>query len=59
MIRKFGEYGLRMKRIARLCSRLILKKEFGEEELLLHLAWRAFAAGNGDTVILDYLCESL
>ena len=57
MIRKFGEYGLRMKRIARLCSRLILKKEFGEEELLLHLAWRAFAAGNGDTVILDYLCE--
>ena len=57
MIRKFGEYGLRMKRIARLCSRLILKKEFVEEDLLLHLAWRAFAAGNGDTVILDYLCE--
>ena len=57
MIREFGEEGLRMKRISRLCSRLILQKMFDEDELLLHLAYRAFAAGNGDEVILDYLCE--
>lgn len=36
---------------------MILENLFDEDELLVHLAYRVFAAGRGDSVILDYLCE--
>ncbi|MCI8453755.1 MAG: hypothetical protein HFE84_03965 [Lachnospiraceae bacterium] len=57
MIRQFGEDGVRLKPLARLCSKVILQRMFAEDALLLHMAHRVFAAGKGDSVILDYLCE--
>lgn len=57
MIREYGEDGIRVKRLLKLCSRMILQKLFDEDELLLHLAYRVFAGGHADSVILDYLCE--
>ena len=57
MIREFGEEGIRLKRLLKLCTKMILQNLFDEDELLLHLAHRVFASGNGDSVILDYLCE--
>lgn len=57
MIREFGEDGIRIKRLLKLCTKMILQNLFDEDKLLLHLAHRVFASGNGDSVILDYLCE--
>ena len=57
MIREFGEEGIRLKRLLGLCTNMILQKLFDEDELLLHISHRIFASGNGDSVILDYLCE--
>jgi hypothetical protein len=57
MVREFGENGLRMKRVAKLCEGMILQKLFGEDELLLHLSYRVLIAGKSNGVILDYLCE--
>lgn len=57
MIREYGEDGIRIKRLLKLCSRMILQKLFDEDELLLHLAYRVFMGGHADSVILDYLCE--
>lgn len=57
MIRKFGEDKIRKKRLLKLCTKMILQNLFDEDELLLHLSYRVFAAGHGDSVILDYLCE--
>lgn len=57
MIREFGEEGIRLKRLLKLCTKMILQNLFDEDALLLHLAHRVFASGNGDSVILDYLCE--
>lgn len=57
MIRQFGEDKIRIKRLLKLCTKMILKNLFDEDELLLHLSYRVFAAGHGDSVILDYLCE--
>lgn len=57
MIKEFGEDEIRIKRLLKLCSKMILQKLFAEDALLLHLSYRVFAAGQGDGVILDYLCE--
>ncbi len=57
MIREFGEDRVRIKRLLKLCTKMILQNLFDEDELLVHLAYRVFAAGHGDSVILDYLCE--
>lgn len=57
MIREYGEDGVHIRRLLKLCSKMILKRLFDEDELLLHLAYRVFAAGKSDGVILDYLCE--
>jgi len=57
MIKEFGEDEIRIKRLLKLCSKMILQRLFAEDVLLLHLAYRVFAAGHGDGVILDYLCE--
>ncbi len=57
MIKEFGEDRIRIKRLLKLCTKMILEKLFDEDELLVHLAYRVFAAGQGDSVILDYLCE--
>ena len=57
MIQQFGEDKIRIKRLLKLCTKMILHNLFDEDELLLHLSYRVFAAGHGDSVILDYLCE--
>ena len=57
MIKDFGEDKIRIKRLLKLCSKMILENLFEEDDLLLHLAYRVFAAGQGEGVILDYLCE--
>ncbi len=57
MIRTYGEDGIRIKRLFQLCGKMILKRMFAEDDLLVHLAYRVFAAGSADSVILDYLCE--
>ena len=53
MIKEFGEDEIRIKRLLKLCSKMILQRLFAEDALLLHLAYRVFAAGHGDGVILD------
>lgn len=57
MIRQFGADGIRTGRLQKLCTNMILQKMFGEDELLLSLAYQVFEEGQGDGVILDYLCE--
>ena len=48
---------LEPKLLAKLVSRIIFQNVFGEEKLLLDLAWQVFLSGESDGVILDYLCE--
>lgn len=57
MIKEFGDDKLRVKRLLKLCTKMILQHLCEEEELLLHLAYRVFEAGYADGVLLDYLCE--
>ncbi len=57
MVREFGEEGIRTRKLLKLCTKMILRQYFDEDELLVHLAYRIFAEGKGDGVILDYLCE--
>lgn len=45
------------KKLAGLCSAVILERMFPQEELLLKLSAQLFLEGLADTVILDYLCE--
>lgn len=57
MIREFGWEGMKAERLFTLISNMILKKLFVQEPLLLFLAYKVFAEGKSDSVILDYLCE--
>lgn len=57
MIREFGEEGLRIKRLLKLCTKLISQNLAEADDLLLHMARRIFLSGKGDGVILDYLCR--
>lgn len=57
MILSYGCEGISSKRLLKLCSRMILKNLFSQNDLLLGLAYQIFADGQTDSVILDYLCE--
>ncbi len=57
MARQFGPEGIQTKRLLKLCTKMILQQLFDEDPLLLNLSWQVFEAGQGDGVILDYLCE--
>lgn len=57
MIRDYLCYPRNPSRLQRLCARMILKKLFDQEELLLKLSYQVFAGGKNESVILDYLCE--
>lgn len=57
MIRKFGYEGIGLKRLQKLCTKMILEKLFDQDELLLTLAYQIFLEDLSDSVILDYLCE--
>ena len=57
IVREYGFEEISMKRLLKLCTRMILEKLFDQDELLLKLAYHVFSEGMGDSVILDYLCE--
>lgn len=57
LISRYGSSGISEESLSKLCARMILKRLFDEDELLLILSYRSFKAGKADSVILDYLCE--
>ena len=54
-ISTYGYEGIRDKRLLRLISRIIRRRDFEEDALLLELAFHIFKAGKYDEVILEYL----
>ena len=52
---EFGSEGVEVQALVKLCSRMILKEEFEEDDELLSLAAEVFANGLYDEVILHYL----
>lgn len=54
-ISRYGYEGIRDKRLMRLTSRMIRKRDFAEDELLLEMAFHTFKAGKYDENILEYL----
>ncbi|MEE0751935.1 DUF5717 family protein [Frisingicoccus sp.] len=54
-ISEYGYEDIRDKRLMRLCSRMIRKRNYEADELLLEIAFSAFKAGKYDEVILEYL----
>ena len=57
MVCRYGAEGISVKRILKLCTRMILKNLFDEDNRLLSLAYQVFLEEKSDSVILDYLCE--
>ncbi len=53
------EYRCRIapEKLEKLCAHMILNQLFGQDELLLGLAFQVFEQKLADSVILDYLCE--
>lgn len=54
-ISEYGYENIRDKRLMRLTSRIIRRRDFAEDELLLELAFHTFKAGKYDEIILEYL----
>lgn len=54
-ISRYGYEGIRDKRLMRLTSRMIRKRAFEEDELLLEMAFYTFQEGKYDENILEYL----
>lgn len=54
-ISEYGYEDIRDKRLMRLCSRIIRKRNYEEDELLLEIAFSTFKSGKYDEVILEYL----
>ena len=57
MISRYGAEGIGTETLFRLCTKLVLKNLFDEDDRLLHLSHVVFEAGKSDSVLLDYLCE--
>ena len=57
ILSRYGWQNMDMALLGTLCSRVILKNLFDEDERLLRLAADVFQAGRADAVVLDYLCE--
>ena len=57
MVKEYGSQYISPKAMAKLCEKTILMNLFDQDERLLKLAYEVFRSGNGDSVILDYLCE--
>ena len=56
LLRNFGWEGMDVRRLSKLCRKLILKKLFKNDVFLLKLAFQAFDKGATDAVLLDFLC---
>ncbi|MGN0986436.1 MAG: DUF5717 family protein, partial [Otoolea sp.] len=57
MLSRYGCEGVSVKWLLRLCTRMILKNLFDEDDRLLYIAYQVFLEEKNDSVILDYLCE--
>lgn len=57
MLCRYGIEGISVKRLLKLCTRMILKNLFDEDNRLLYMAYRVCLEEKNDSVILDYLCE--
>lgn len=57
MLCRYGSEGISVKRLLKLCTRMILKNLFDEDNRLLFMAYQVFLEEKNDSVILDYLCE--
>ena len=57
MLCRYGAEGISVKRLLKLCTKMVLQKLFDEDDRLLHLAYDVFLEEKNDSVILDYLCE--
>lgn len=57
MICRYGTEGIQVKRLLKLCTKMVLQNLFDEDDRLLHLAYQVFLEEKSDSVILDYLCE--
>lgn len=57
MICRYGIEGIQIKRLLKLCTKMVLQNLFDEDDRLLHLAYVVFLEEKSDSVILDYLCE--
>ena len=54
-ISEYGYENIRDKRLMRLTSRMIRKRNYAEDDLLLEMAFYTFRAGKYDEMILEYL----
>lgn len=54
-ISEYGYEGIRDKRLMRLTSRIIRRRNYEEDALLLDMAFQTFKAGKYDEIILEYL----
>ena len=57
MICRYGTEGIALKRLLKLCTKMVLQKLFDEDDRLLSLAYGIFTEEKSDSIILDYLCE--
>ena len=57
MVLRYGYRNLKISRILKLTSRMIVKRLFEKDSMLLEMAWFCFDAGRSDDVILEYLCS--
>lgn len=57
MVCRYGAEGVSVKRLLKLCTKMVLQKLFDEDERLLRLAYDVFLQEKSDSVLLDYLCE--
>ncbi len=56
MASRYGYRDLNLSRIFKLTSRMILKRLFEKDTLLLEMAWYCFDKNRYDDVIVEYLC---
>lgn len=56
LLRTYGWEGMDVRRLSKLCRKLIRKKLFKEDVFLLKLSFQVFDKGAADGAILNYLC---
>lgn len=57
IIWEYGYEKVKVSRLFKLCSRMILQKVYEEDRFLLQLSYYVFMEEKFDSVILEYLCE--
>ena len=57
MVLRYGYRNLKLSRVLKLTSRMIVKRLFESDPMLLEMAWFCFDMGRSDDVVLEYLCS--